>query len=74
MQHPIVIVVALRLEDGTAQILPFGFGDSENAGLFVDDVYNDYPDALITCELAGKPATWTREADGNLLFRAIESA
>ncbi len=70
MQPPIVIVVARRLEDGTAQILPFSFEDPENAGLFVDDAYNEYPDALITCELDGKPATWTREADGNLIFHA----
>lgn len=40
--------------DDTVQILPYAFPDNEAAGLFIQEVFDDFPNAIITVEVDGQ--------------------
>lgn len=50
----ITVVVALPLPDDTVQILPYAFPDNVASGLFIQEVFEDFPNAIITVEVDGQ--------------------
>ena len=62
----ITVVVALPLPDDTVQILPYDMPDNEAAGRFILEVFEDFPNAIVTVEIEGRAVKAALDENGVL--------
>jgi hypothetical protein len=69
----ITIVVAMKQEDGSAEIRAVAFTSADDAGSFIADIFKEFgSDVAVAVEVEGQPVRWHRDGEHLMIDGPLE--